>query len=120
MGPTGFVSVCAGRWGQHTGRRKTWAGGGIARSSFFFFFLPLISEVARRGLSKVVKSICSGEGGKEKRLVARGKEHKGKIVHWERYSPWPWCSQTGLADRMIDCFVRGPRVRPELEALCLS
>lgn len=99
---------------ENLGRRRD------SQELFFFFFLPLISEVARRGLSKVVKSICSGEGGKEKRLVARGKEHKGKIVHWERYSPWPWCSQTGLADRMIDCFVRGPRVRPELEALCLS
>lgn len=51
-------------------------------------FFSLIPEVTRRGgLSKVVKSICSREGGKEKRLVARGKEHKGKIVHREHCSP---------------------------------
>ena len=67
----------------------------------------------------MVKSICSGEGGEEKRLVARGKAHKGKIVH-RSGAPGPRCSQTGLADRMIDCFVKGPRVCPELEALCLS
>lgn len=50
-------------------------------------FFSFISEVTGRALSKVVKSICSREGGKEKRLVARGKEHKGKIVHWEHFSP---------------------------------
>lgn len=50
-------------------------------------FFSLISEVTGTALSKVVKSICSREGGKEKRLVARGKEHKGKIVHWEHCSP---------------------------------
>lgn len=50
-------------------------GGGACRTLFF----SLIPEVARRGLRKVVKSICSGEGGKEKRLVARGRSTKGKL-----------------------------------------
>lgn len=73
----------AGVGGGGEGRTKSGQEEGPPGALFF----SLISEVTGRGLSKVVKSICSGEGGKEKRLVARGKEHKGKIVHWERCSP---------------------------------
>lgn len=78
------MCVCVpGMWGPTGGGRKPGQEEGWPGSSFF----SLMSEVARwGGLSKVVKSICSGEGGKEKRLVASGKEHKGKIVHRERCS----------------------------------
>lgn len=46
-------------------------------------FFSSISEVTEGGgaggLSKVVKSICSREGGKEKRLVREGRRTKGKL-----------------------------------------
>lgn len=82
---TGFTSVTGPRDVEAPrGREKPAREEGQPGTLFF----SLISEVTRRGgLSKVVKSICSREGGKEKRLVARGKEHKGKIVHWEHCSP---------------------------------
>ena len=83
-------------------------------------FFSFISEVTGTALSKVVKSICSREGGKEKKLVARGKGAQRENCTLGAFLSWLWCSQTGLADRMIDCFVKGPRVCPELEALCLS
>lgn len=75
-------------WGPRGGGGKTEQEEGQPGAQLF----SLISEVeggrgGGGGLSRVVKSICSGEGGKEKRLVAREKEHKGKIVHWERCSP---------------------------------
>lgn len=73
----------------------------------------------------MVKSICSGEHTKEKVSGKREGAQREIVVSLSSLSsgallPWPWCSQTGLADRMIDCFVKGPRVRLELEALCLS
>lgn len=82
MGLTGGVCVSEGHGAQGGGEKP-----GQEEGQPGALFFSLISEVTGRGLSKVVKSICSGEGGKEKRLLARGKEHKGKIVHWERCSP---------------------------------
>lgn len=79
-----------GTWGPHKGEEEN-PGRGRGSEE-----LPsLLSEVTRRGLSKVVKSICSRKGGKERRLVARGKKHKGKIVHWER------CSRGRGVDRLV-------------------
>lgn len=71
--------MCVHYGGGKEGEGNLCKGRAIQELCSFFF----ISEVARRGLSKVVKPICSEEGGKEKRLVARRKEHKGKIVRWE-------------------------------------
>ena len=92
MGLTGIGCVCPrDRGATQGGGVKPGQGEGQPGAPIF----SLISEGTRRGLSKVVKSICSREGGKERRLVARGKKHKGKIVHWER------CSRGRGVDRLV-------------------
>lgn len=66
----------------------------------------------------MVKPISAREGGEEK-VSGKSEGAQRENCTLGAWPPWLWCSQTGLADRMIDCFVKGPRVRPELEALCL-
>lgn len=118
-GEEGVSCLCLRDVGAQRRRRRgeTWAGGEAAGAPLF----SLTSEVSgggeggrgRGGLSRVVKSICSGEGGEEKRLGARGKEHKGKIVHWERCSARPAAVQPDWFSRQNDrLFCQGSKGVP--------